>query len=179
MLADLGLLGQKDFYDLQNSAFDAADERFPNQGAEDGHNDAFRHAYWNAMMVQKYGADWATRFGTAHERLPGNPADREAMDLYNNEVGRQVAIAHPKASPEELANLVEQAVRNGDAVVIGGNGNLSYSNTVPPGQTGEANDPATEGGQDPDSTSASGGSDVSGTGSSHYDPNPNYQPGGT
>jgi hypothetical protein len=169
MLDALGLLGQKDFHDLQNRAYDTADQRFPNQGREDGHNDAFRHAYWNALMVKEYGADWATRFATAHERLPGNQTDREAMDLYNNELGRQVAIAHPNVSREELANLVEQAVRNGDAVVIDGNGNLVYSNTVPPGQTGEADDPPTEGGKDPDSAGASGGSDASGTGSSHYD----------
>ncbi|MDQ3154925.1 MAG: hypothetical protein M3R63_25395, partial [Actinomycetota bacterium] len=84
MLDELGLLGQKDFKDLRDSAYDTADERFPDQGAEDGHNDAFRHAYWNARMTQEHGVDWATRFGTAHESLPGNSADREAMDLYNN-----------------------------------------------------------------------------------------------
>ena len=38
--------------------------------------------------------------------LPGNSADREAMDLYNNEVGRQIALAHPDASRQELADLV-------------------------------------------------------------------------
>lgn len=65
--------------------------------------------------------------------------------------------------------MIEQAVRNGDAVVIDGNGNLAYSNTVSPGQTGEADDPPTEGGKPPDSASASGGSDASGTGSSDYD----------
>ena len=83
MLDELGLFGLKDFSDLRGTAFDTADERFPDQGAEDGHNDAFRHAYWKARMVQEYGADWAARFGTVHESLPGNSADREAMDLYN------------------------------------------------------------------------------------------------
>jgi hypothetical protein len=168
MLDELGLFGLKDFSDLRDSAFGTAHERFPDQGVEDGHNDAFRHAYWNARMVQEYGADWAARFGTAHESLPGNSADREAMDLYNNEVGRQVAMANPDASPEELADLVEQAVRDGDTVVIDRGGELAYSDDVPPGGTGEADDPPTEPGAAPDSET-SGGSDTSGTGSSDYE----------
>ncbi|MGH3980309.1 MAG: DUF6973 domain-containing protein [Pseudonocardiaceae bacterium] len=169
MLDELGLLGQKDFKDLRDSAYDTADQRFPDQGAEDGHNDAFRHAYWNARMVQEHGADWATRFGTAHESLPGNSADRESMDLYNNEVGRQVAVENPDASPEELADLVEQAVRNGDTVVIDSNGELAYSNDVQPGGTGEADDPPTEDPGTGAGSDASGGSDTSGTGSSDYE----------
>jgi len=169
MLDELGLLGQKDFYDLRGSAYDTADERFPDQGTEDGHNDAFRHAYWNARMVQEYGADWAARFGTAHQSLPGNSADREAMDLYNNEVGRQVAIANPDASPEELADLVEQAVPGGDTVVIDQGGELAYSNDVPPGGTGEADDPPTENPGAAPGSQPSGGSDTSGTGSSGYE----------
>lgn len=34
MLDELGLLGLKDFYDLQDSSYDTADKRFPKQGAE-------------------------------------------------------------------------------------------------------------------------------------------------
>ena len=145
LLDDIGLLGQKDFLDLRNAAYDTAEQRFPGQGAEDGHQDAFRHAYWNALMVQRFGLDWAARMGTAHERLPGNPADREAMDLYNNEVGRRIAEQHPDASPEELADLVEQAVRRGDMVVIDAGGELAYSDQVPAGVTGTAGDPPRDG----------------------------------
>ena len=163
MLDDLGLSGQLDFSQLKDSAHAQASQRFPADGQEDGHGDAFRHAYWNALMVREYGADWARRFATAHERLPGNPADREAMDLFNNEVGRRIAAAHPDANPDELATLVEQAIRRGGTVVIDGNGDLRYSNEVTPDATGTANDPARDGGGgDIDSTA---GSTTSGTAS--------------
>ena len=77
---------------------------------------------------------------TAHERLPGNPAQREAMDLYNNNIGRQIAAAHPGASQEELARYVREAVDQGKVVVIDKNGQLAWSNGVPVGQTGQVKD---------------------------------------
>jgi hypothetical protein len=161
MLDDLGLLGTRDFQGVVDDSFGAAESRFPEEGQEDGHGDAFRHAYWNALMTEKYGADWADRYGTAHEGLSGNPADREAMDLYNNEVGRRIATDNPDASPEELADLVDQAVRRGEMVVIDGNGDLRYSNEVQIGQTGSADDPPTEAGDG--DTDSSAGSTESGT----------------
>ncbi|MCV7288092.1 hypothetical protein H7J87_22480 [Mycolicibacterium wolinskyi] len=117
--------------------------RFPPQnGANDtadNHTDAFRHAYWNALMTQRFGEQWTRDFAEAHERLPGNPATAEAMDLYNNEVGRNIAMANPDATPAELADLVEQAVNRGDTVVVAPNSDgekLAWSNTVPEGEAG-------------------------------------------
>jgi hypothetical protein len=96
----------------------------------DGHNDAFRHAYWNARLTSQFGAEWTKQFTTAHEGSnPGN-STREAMDLYNNEVGRKIALANPKASPQELADLVKAALDKGELVVIGKNGHLAWSNEV-------------------------------------------------
>lgn len=103
----------------------------------DGHADAFRHAYWNAMMTQRYGEEWARDFATAHERNPTSHHVPVAMDLHNNEVGRSIARANPDASPEELANLVEQAVKDGKMVVIDKNDTLVSSNEPPPGETRE------------------------------------------
>ena len=102
----------------------------------DGHNDAFRHAYWNARLTSEYGADWTKQFTTAHEGSNGGSSTREAMDLYNNEVGRQIAIDNPDASPKELADLVKKALDDGKLVVIGGNGHLAWSNTVANGNHG-------------------------------------------
>ena len=102
----------------------------------DGHRDAFRHAYWNTLMTQKYGEEWTRQFTTAHEGGPGNPAAREAMDLYNNEVGRQIAAHNPGATPAQLAALVKKALDDGDVVVIDKSGNLQWSNTVPLWQHG-------------------------------------------
>ncbi|BBZ09590.1 hypothetical protein MDOR_37590 [Mycolicibacterium doricum] len=120
MLDDLGLVGQRDVQQIKEAARAEANSRFaPPSGNEvNNHNDAFRHAYWNARMTQRFGEEWTGQFTTAHERLPNNNASNEAMDLWNNEVGRRIAAANPDASPEQLAGMVEQAVRNGETVVI-------------------------------------------------------------
>lgn len=164
LLDDIGLLGIKDMYDIQNKAFETAEERFEGQDSNDSHQDAFRHAYWNALMTQRFGEEWAEQYGTAHERLPGNPADREAMDLYNNEVGRKIAVDNPDADPKKLADLVEQAVKDGRMVVIDENGELAYSDDVAEGKTGRADDPAPEkeGGDVAGSHTSGGSGDNSG-----------------
>ena len=46
------------FKDIHDDAFNAADELFPSPDQNDYQNDAFRHAYWNALIVKEYGAEW-------------------------------------------------------------------------------------------------------------------------
>lgn len=133
-----GLVGLDGFKDIKEDAFSTSEARYHGAGAEDGHQDAFRHAYWNARMTSEYGVDFAAAFGTAHEGVAGNPSDREAMDLYNNEVGRKIASENPDASPQELADLVQQAIEDGEMLVIDGNGDLAWSDQVPVGATGDA-----------------------------------------
>lgn len=141
-----GILGQMTFSDIRDQAsttaarfvssppssvpnFVPADRR--REWIEnDGHRDAFRHAYWNALLTKEFGVRWTQQFTTAHEGLPGNPSTREAMDLSNNEVGRRIASTNPGASNEELANLVMQALRNGELVVIDSGGGLQWSDRV-------------------------------------------------
>ena len=87
MLDKLGAFQLKDFKDIHDQAFDKADEVFPSTpdaGQNDDHNDAYRHALWSAKLAKRFGPDWAEDYTTAHERLPENPAVREAMDLHNN-----------------------------------------------------------------------------------------------
>lgn len=149
-----GLAGLQDFDGIRKRAFSEGVERFPDnpvpggipadrarewQG-NDGHRDAFRHAYWNALMAQKYGENWASAFATAHEGVPGNTANREAMDLYNNQIGRSIGAANPKADPEKLADLVEQSLNQGKLVVIDAKGNLEWSDRVTKGAHGLAPD---------------------------------------
>lgn len=146
-----GLVGLYQFSNIKDQAYEVSGARFKENddlglpGAEDGHQDAFRHIYWNVMMTRQFGPEFAAAFATAHEGVPGNPADREAMDLYNNEIGRQIATCNPDATEEELQDLVMAAITNGDAVVIDGNGDLQFSDSVKVGETGEANDPAAPG----------------------------------
>lgn len=130
-----GILGVKEFADIRQDALHRGENVFDGQGGTDGHADAFRHAYWNARMTQRYGEDWATEFATAHERNPASHQTPVAMDLHNNEVGRRIATENPDASPDELAALVEQAVRDGEMVVIGQDDKLVRSDQVEFDQT--------------------------------------------
>lgn len=154
----LSLAKMWDFRNIKDDAITEAERRFsperePTQEeANDGHLDAFRHAYWNALLARKFGPDFARKFTNAHEGVtengrPVNPADREAMDLYNNEVGRRIAAEHPDASSEELADLIEQAVERGDMVVIDRNGTMAYSDQVRVGEHGQAKYPPHGGGR--------------------------------
>lgn len=147
---DRGLVGLSGFASLAERAQIAAITRYPDQPvpahvpadrvrewqSNDGQRDAFRHAYWNALMTQQYGRGWTSAFATAHEARPGNPANREAMDLYNNAVGRSIGAAHPDATPERLADLVQRAVTDGRMVVLDRSGALAWSDAVRPGQHG-------------------------------------------
>ncbi|APU15842.1 hypothetical protein UA75_19575 [Actinoalloteichus sp. GBA129-24] len=139
MLDDLqmrkGLLGLQEFGDIRQDALHVSESMFEGKGKTDGHSDAFRHAYWNALMTQRYGEQWAGEFATAHERNPAGHHIPVGMDLHNNEVGREIARANPEAGPEELAALVEQAVTDGRMVVIDNNDTLVPSNEVNPGET--------------------------------------------
>eukprot|EP00775_Hariotina_reticulata_P001420 gene1420-1762_t len=62
---------------------------------EDGNGDAFRHALWNFGMAIDVGQTFAKQWGDAHEAIPGNPALRKSMDLFNNAVGLQLARDNP------------------------------------------------------------------------------------
>ena len=96
----------------------------------DGHSDAFRHAYWNALMTKTFGPVFTQAYGAAHEGVPNNPQVSEAMDLFNNEVGRTIAEDHPDASEQQLAVLVRDALRRGKLVVVGQDGRLAWSDKV-------------------------------------------------
>jgi hypothetical protein len=150
-----GLLGLQRLDSITKTARAEAEKRFPNNPVpanlnfprndkdrvaawqdQDGHRDAFRHAYGSAMMAQKFGAQWTAKFTSAHEGIPNNPANREAMDLYNNSIGIKIGAANPNASPKQLANLVEQAVNQGKTIVIDRNGTIEWSDRVGRGQHG-------------------------------------------
>lgn len=145
-----GLQGLLELKNTQDLAFSESRRRFPDQPVpdgvpegrakewqfNDGHRDAFRHTYWNALLAKEFGNEWAEALATAHEGMPGNPANREAMDLYNNQVGRGIAAAHPNASKEQLAALVGDALSEGKLILMDRNGALAWSNQVEVGQHG-------------------------------------------
>lgn len=81
-------------------------------GLHNGNGDAFRHAYWNNLMVRSIGAGPAAEFANAHEYGAKNaPALETKMDLHNNKVGRHSISGSTAAS-------VRNAITNGQGVRI-------------------------------------------------------------
>lgn len=88
--------------------------------------DSLRHATWSGLMVlegvragktPEEAARLAHQFGKAHEwDHPNNKAEQK-MDLYNNSVGRQVALdvlkRNPSATYEDIQNAMVEAQRKG------------------------------------------------------------------
>lgn len=119
-----------DAYEAQRNAQGISQDYYPTPGQVPGNydqNDAFRHAYWSALLTKRLGPDWSREFTSAHEGYFSNPGPAEAMDLYNNEVGRKIAEQHPDASEESLARLIDDAVRKGDLVTIADDAGLRWS----------------------------------------------------
>lgn len=153
LLDQLDLKDLFKFKEIHDDAFRESEKRYlemsvaPEQWSErekkmwvsnDGHQDAFRHAYWNALLTKEYGEPWTKAFATAHESGPRNPGAREAMDLYNNEVGRKISQDNPGASRERLGDLVGAAIHRGELVVLNDNGQLAWSDQVAIGEHGRA-----------------------------------------
>lgn len=151
LLAQVGPKGIYDIYQIQQEAEEQARLRFPGEDEHDNHHDAFRHAYANALLTERFGEEYAAAYATAHERVPDNPSVVEAMDLYNNEVGRSIAAANPDAGPEQLADMVEQAVDNGDTVVVRTDGQgLEWTDRIDTNETGSGGGSPKVPGEDPD-----------------------------
>lgn len=108
-----------------------SEQTYPQLAGQDDPRDAFRHALWNASMVRRLKSrEAAERWATAHEDVPGNPPVRQAMDLFNNAHGREVAWARRTSKkvlwwtrtqlPDDpvLRGHVFDALRTGDLRVI-------------------------------------------------------------
>lgn len=99
--------------------------------ADGGQLDAFRHAYWMALLSQDIKPKKALKLGKAHER--GNYKDflkgREeegsltdsvasAMDLWNNQTGSEVGFQYHNLSAEELKIKIIEAIKSGRMKII-------------------------------------------------------------
>lgn len=65
-----------------------AQARFPKVLLEDGPGDAFRHAYWAALMARSFGPEKSKEFTDAHESGARNSPEQRKMDLHNDAAGR-------------------------------------------------------------------------------------------
>jgi len=72
------------------------------QGHFQGNADAFRHGFWNALMIRSVGYIWAERFATAHESETVCQDDLH-MDLQNNAWGRMDGQTYRHLTTHQLA----------------------------------------------------------------------------
>lgn len=94
-------------------------ELFTSPNADHHNGNAFKHAYWNALMTGHLliGETWAKKWGDAHEEASTDPLATE-MDLFNNAVGRQVYkdVAKDKIllpSDSDLSNEILKRIKDG------------------------------------------------------------------
>lgn len=74
------------------TASSTAKSKFTSSVLHNGNGDAFRHAFWNALMVKLTDSSWASKWATAHEDGATNqPSIERSMDLSNNSFGRSLA----------------------------------------------------------------------------------------
>lgn len=107
------------------------------EGVDGGNVDrgnAYKHALWSALLARRFGENWARDFTTAHEGVRDPRAiDRlsESMDLYNNDIGRQIVKSNPGASEAQIRVLIKEALDRGDLVVVDDGTRLAWSDQVP------------------------------------------------
>ena len=77
--------------------------------------DAFRHSYVSGVMAQQWSVGIAELMGVAVEWLGRNPENQKNMDLWNNSIGRK--YGKQAKSREELAELLKQALENGEFII--------------------------------------------------------------
>lgn len=89
------------------------------RGTPAGNNaaDAFRHAVWSYKMTRKIGPHLAKSFGDAHEISSPNTPGARLMDLYNNNVGRRLAL-DPANKNRDPDDVVLEALRRGELQVV-------------------------------------------------------------
>lgn len=94
--------------------------------------DAFRHAYASASMANEYGYAVAEMAGYAVELggfLKGNSLESSNMDLWNNNVGRDIGIN--STTKDEMAQKVFDALSMGKLITDEANDPRNYFENYP------------------------------------------------
>jgi hypothetical protein len=99
--------------------------------ANGGKVDAFRHAYWMALVSQKIGKRRALSLGKAHERSnyrdykkhrkeEGTIPDKisSEMDIWNNKLGADLGSSCRKTEVKTIQEMIIQAINDGMLKVV-------------------------------------------------------------
>lgn len=92
-----------------------------------GNLDAFKHAYWMALLSQEIKSSKAQKLGKIHEYVNyisykrgnnGQDSIASAMDILNNEAGIKIGEANKNANRKELIDIVIRDINNGNMYII-------------------------------------------------------------
>ncbi len=101
------------------------------QDKNGGQLDAFKHSYWIARLTLKIGVKPSLKLGIAHEKgnyktykkgkleegvLPDKASSE--MDLFNNDVGAQIALNNSEIVMNELIELIIYKVKAGTLRIL-------------------------------------------------------------
>ena len=111
-----------------NAALEMTKKTYGKQGKGD-ESDAFRHAFWQATNVQSVGEDFTRKWSEAHEySTPSSEVRTDLyMDIHNNEIGIEIGKSNPKATPEELRDIIVDRISKGDMIIINNKNKLIKS----------------------------------------------------
>lgn len=103
------------YYDTYRMAIEIAD---------DGERSAKCHAFWQILLVQKFGEDFAKKLGEAHEKGRPGTAEDNRVDEINNAAALKYATDHPGVNPAQAADAMWS-----DGLIVG------YRDAVAPEHT--------------------------------------------
>ncbi|MFV8521299.1 hypothetical protein ABEX39_21455 [Bacillus albus] len=99
------------------AAINMATAYYSKDSLNNGKGDAFRHAYWNALMCKSIGCSNAKIVADNHERYNMTEKKLHDMDYYNNQKGRDMynwRVANGYSLLEQaMADNLRQDIRNG------------------------------------------------------------------
>lgn len=112
VIATFGL-GAITVSNLSGDADDATVKHFKNMTTIDSKADAFRHTLFSYELSKRFGAHHAKRLMDAHEITFENHPGGRLMDLFNNNVGRRLAL-DPKNRNRDGETVVLEALKRGE-----------------------------------------------------------------
>jgi murein DD-endopeptidase MepM/ murein hydrolase activator NlpD len=99
---------------VQVSAFrgvNRSKNRYPSNTTK---QDMFRHGYWSALLVDLIGVTNAEKVTTTYEdETPNNNGLSREMDIFNNKVGRELAIGKIFKSEQQCGDMIVGAINEG------------------------------------------------------------------
>jgi hypothetical protein len=82
---------------------------------------AVRHALWNFLIAKRVAGSsknhdaalrWTTKITSWHEEFSVNIPTAKAMDLHNNEIGRNLFVTHPTKTATYMLEHLQELAKN-------------------------------------------------------------------